>query len=101
MRVIAWKRLREFAERHPDAFIPLRVWTRLMETSDFGAPADLKRVFGSVDFLPGNVAVFDVGGNKYRLVVKIEYRKRLAFIRAVMTHAEYDRWNRAGQPERP
>lgn len=95
MRVIAWKTLRRFAEKHPRALVPLKVWCKLMESSEFADPADLKRLFGlNVDFLPHNVVIFDVGGNKYRISVSIRYRLNMVFIRDVMTHAEYDRQSR-------
>jgi mRNA interferase HigB len=96
MRVIAWKPLRDFATRFPDALRPLKVWMKLMERGDFVEPAAIKGLFGgSVDFLPDNVTIFDIGGNKYRLIVKIEYRKHLVFVVAVLTHDEYNDWNRA------
>ncbi|WP_310571602.1 type II toxin-antitoxin system HigB family toxin [Gemmatimonas sp.] len=92
MRVIAWKSLRLFAQKHPRALVPLKVWCKLIESSEFADPADLKRLFGSnVDFLPNNVVIFDVGGNKYRISASIRYRLNMLFIRDVMTHAEYDR----------
>lgn len=92
MRVIAWKSLRQFAQKHPQALAPLKVWCKLIESSSFADPADIKRLFGrKVDFLPNNVVIFDVGGNKYRISASIRYRLDLLFIRDVMTHTEYDR----------
>ena len=92
MRVIAWKTLRDFADEHPQALVPLRVWCRLVESGMFAGPADVRRVFGTrVDFLPDDVVVFDVGGNKYRISANIRYRLDRLFIRAVMTHEEYER----------
>ena len=97
MRVIAWKRLREFAAKHPHALEPMKVWCKLMEAHSFAGPADVRRAFGSnVDFLPKEIIVFDVGGNKYRISVNIRYRLGRVFIREVMTHAEYDRRTRRG-----
>src|SRR5258707_1242148 len=78
MRVIAWKRLREFAGVHPAALEPLKVWTSLMKSQSFAAPSDVKRAFGgTVDFLPDGVVVFDIGGNKYRLSVNITIPLRI------------------------
>jgi mRNA interferase HigB len=97
MRVITWRPLKEFAEVHPAALTPLKVWRKLVESSEMETPADVKRIFGtSVDFLPGGIVIFDIGGNKYRLAVNIRYRMGKVFIRHVMTHAEYDRRTREG-----
>ncbi len=97
MRVITWKRLREFATKHPHALEPMKVWRKLMEAHSFAGPADVKRVFGTnVDFLPGHIVVFDVGGNKYRISVNIRYELGRVFIREVMTHTEYDRRTTSG-----
>lgn len=90
VHVITRKRLREFAARHKDAAEPLSVWHAIVSTTDFGSFAELKRVFGSVDKV-GKFTVFDVGGNKYRLIAAIHYNRRKVYIRHVLTHAEYDR----------
>lgn len=65
---------------------PLKVWCKLMETHSFQSPAEIKRIFGTdVDFLPENVVVFDIGGNKYRISANVRYRIGRIFIREVMT----------------
>jgi mRNA interferase HigB len=89
VHVITGKRLREFAARHKDAAEPLSVWYAIVSATDFGSFAELKRVFGSVDKV-GKFTVFDVGGNKYRLIAAIHYNRRKVYIRHVLTHAEYD-----------
>lgn len=92
MRVITWKRLREFAAKHPHALEPLKVWRKLMEAHSFTGPADVKRAFGNtVDFLPNDIIIFDIGGNKFRISVNIRYRTGRFFIREVMTPPEYER----------
>jgi mRNA interferase HigB len=99
MRVITWKKLREFAETNPHALEPLKVWRKLVEVHAFLGPADVKRVFGAkVDFLPDGIVVFDIGGNKFRISANIRYRLGRVFVREVMTHAEYDRRTRKGTP---
>jgi mRNA interferase HigB len=90
VHVITRKRLRDFAVRHRQAAEPLGVWYALMSKSDFGSFAELKRVFGSVGKV-GKFTVFDIGGNKYRLVAAIHSNRWKAYIRHVLTHAEYDR----------
>jgi len=90
VHVITRKRLRDFAVRHRDAAEPLAVWYALMSKAEFGSFAELRRVFGSVDKV-GRFTVFDIGGNKYRLIAAIHYNRRKVYIRHVLTHAEYDR----------
>lgn len=90
MHVIARKRLRDFAARYREATEPLAVWYAIMSKTDFGTFAGMKRVFGSVDKV-GKFTVFDIGGNKYRLIAAIHYNRRKVYVRHVLTHAEYDR----------
>ena len=90
MHVITRKRLRDFAARHRDAAEPLAIWHAIMAKTDFGSFAELKRVFGSVDKV-GKFTVFDIGGNKYRLIAAIHYNRRKIYIRHVLTHAEHHR----------
>jgi mRNA interferase HigB len=90
--VIARKALRDFWEQHPQAETPLGMWYHIVSKGDWDSPADLKKAFGiNVDFLGDNRAVFDIGGNKYRLVVRFAYKFKSALIKFVGTHAEYDR----------
>ncbi|MBN6740704.1 type II toxin-antitoxin system HigB family toxin [Acidithiobacillus sp. MC6.1] len=91
MRVISRKRLREFWERHPDAQAPLELWFRLVEHQEPGNFAELKRTFGSVD-RAGKYTVFDVGGNKYRVIAHVHYDRQCLYVRWVLTHREYDQW---------
>lgn len=93
MRVIALGRLREFWQRPGRAAAeqPLRAWFKEAEHADWVGPADIKRRYASASFLNENRVVFNIGGNKYRLIVRILYRYRTVYIRFVGTHAEYDR----------
>jgi mRNA interferase HigB len=92
MQVIAKRTLKRFWERHPQAEGPLRSWYAVVERAEWNAPADVKAMFGaSVDFLRDNRLVFDIGGNKYRLVVHGAYRFKRVLIKFVGTHKEYDR----------
>lgn len=91
MRIITRRALREFWERHPRAEIPLRGWHTIASRANWTGPADVKRQFGlAVDFVGDNRAIFDVGGNKYRLVVHFAYPYGRALIKFVGTHKEYD-----------
>ena len=90
MRIIARRTLREFATRHPQARPPLDDWYNLVVHATWQTPSDVKRVFASADFLADNRAIFNIGGNRYRLVVKIEYRFQTVYIRFVGAHRDYD-----------
>ena len=92
MQVIAKRTLREFWIRHPAAEAPLKLWYARTVRARWARPSDLRTQFGAtVDFVAGNRAIFDIGGNKFRLVVKIDYVAGLVLIRFVGTHAAYDR----------
>lgn len=92
MQVIARRTLKQFWERHPPAERPLRVWYALVSKAGWAGPADLKRQFGtSVDFISDNRAIFDLGGNRYRLIAHISYGFGRVLVKFVGTHAEYDR----------
>lgn len=90
MHVITRKRLRNFAAQHREAAEPLAIWFGIMTKTDFATFSELKRVFGSVDKV-GKFTVFNIGGNKYRLIAAIHYNRKKVYIRHVLTHAEYDR----------
>jgi len=92
MQVIAKRTLIRFWERHPQAERPLRAWFGVASKAAWAGPAEVKAMFGtSVDFVADNRLVFDIGGNKYRLVVHVAYAYRRVLIKFVGTHAEYDR----------
>lgn len=92
MQVIARRTLRLFWGRHPQAENPLRNWYALVAKAEWRGPADIKAMFGTtVDFVRDHRAVFDIGGNKYRLVVHIAYRFKRVLIKFIGTHREYDR----------
>ena len=89
MRIIDKKALAQFCKLHPHANAPLESWCLLMKSRDFANFAELRGSFRSADSV-GRLVVFDIGGNKYRLITAIHYNTSLVYIRAVLTHAEYD-----------
>jgi mRNA interferase HigB len=91
MRVIARKTLREFWARHAEVEAPLLAWFREVEGADWQGPRDVKARYQSASFLVGNRVVFNIKGNRYRLVVRVDYAFHLVFIRFIGAHAEYDR----------
>ena len=90
MKLISNKALREFAARHRHAEPPLQDWRRLIEKGDYGSFAELRATFGSVDKV-GERYVFDIGGNKFRLIASISFSTRQVFVKAVLTHSDYDK----------
>ncbi len=90
MHVISKSALKDFWATHPDAESPLQAWFKIMESKTFADFNDLRAPFASADYVDG-LTVFNIGGNKYRLIASIHYNRKKVFIRAVLTHAEYDR----------
>ncbi|HEV3263201.1 MAG TPA: type II toxin-antitoxin system HigB family toxin [Gemmataceae bacterium] len=90
MHVIAKKRLREFWALHPDAEAPLRAWHQAARQEEWRNFADVRERFPHADRV-GKLTVFNVGGNKYRLIAAIHYNRGKVYVRHVLTHAEYDR----------
>jgi mRNA interferase HigB len=93
MRIIAKRTLRVFWEGSPEAEEPLQAWYREVEKEDWDGPAKLKEKYRNASIIKGNRVVFNIKGNDYRLVVKINYQYRVVYVRFVGTHAEYDKVN--------
>src|SRR5258705_13099031 len=94
MRVIARRTLRAFWEAHPrnaSAKAPLQDWFAQVKGADWSTPAEVKAQYGDASILRGGRVVFNVGGNRYRLVVRINYPYRVVYIRFVGAHEAYDR----------
>ena len=89
MHVISFRRLREFFSSHRDAEGSLTAWYKTTKRANWQNLAELKAVYPSAD-LVGEYTVFNVRGNKYRLIAGINYRSQTLFVKAVMTHQEYD-----------
>lgn len=96
LRIITESRLTVFWAEHPDAEKPLKLWRAAVRRRDYDSPHEVKADFPTADFLGGTLTVFDIGGNKYRLVVNMRYDLGRVYIRHVLTHAEYDRKSRDG-----
>ena len=90
MRIIAKKSLREFWQRHTNAEEPLLAWYREVIKEDWDTPTKVKKKYRSASIVGGNRVVFNIKGNDYRLVARINYPARIVYIRFVCTHAEYD-----------
>jgi mRNA interferase HigB len=93
VHVITRKRLNDFAKKHPSSKSALQNWYKLIKKREFGSFSELRETFPSADQV-GKLTVFNIGGNKVRLIAAVHYNRRKVYIRAVMTHEEYDegRW---------
>jgi mRNA interferase HigB len=89
MHIITRKRLNEFAETHPNARAGLAHWYQLLKKNNFPNVVVLRGAFPHADQVCG-LTVFNIGGNKARLISAIHYNRQKVYIRAVLTHAEYD-----------
>ena len=93
MRVIALSTLKSFTSGHPgrrDAEEPILAWYRDALHADWASPAAIKVQFATASVLKDGRVVFNLGGNKYRLVVWINYPYRVVYIRFIGTHRQYD-----------
>jgi mRNA interferase HigB len=89
MHIITRKRLNKFAEKRPDAEPGLKHWDKNVKSKDFKSFAELRETFPSADQV-GGLTVFNIGGNKVRLIAAIHYNRKIIYIRAILTHREYD-----------
>lgn len=92
MRIITRARLNEFAAKHPDTKSALQHWYKTVKPKEFKTFAELRKTFSSADQVD-KLTVFNIGGNKVRLITAIHYNRKIIFIRAVLTHKEYDDGN--------
>jgi len=91
MHIVSRKPLRAFSEKHPQAKGPLDAWFSEVSHAEWTSFVDVRARYGSADVVAGNRVIFNIGGNKYRLVVKIAYKCGKVFVRFVGTHDEYDK----------
>ena len=98
MHVITRKRLVDFASKHPDCATALDSWYRIIKHTRISNFVELRLLFPSADQI-GGLTVFNIGGNKVRLVAAIHYNSQKIYIRQVLTHKEYDKnkWKEAGK----
>ena len=91
MRVISKKILREFWEKHVDSTQQLKSWFQETSVANWKSPKQIKKDYPSASFLADNRVVFNIKGNNYRLIVKINFHYQMMWIRFIGTHKEYDR----------
>ena len=91
MRVIAKKILRDFWLKHPDCEQQLKSWYNEAEIATWKTPNEIKRDYPSASVLENNRIVFNIKGNNYRLIIKLNYHYQMVWIRFIGTHAQYDK----------
>ena len=92
-RIFAKSTLREFWETHPDSEQYLKTWFDTAMNSNWMLPNDIKNSYANASILKNGRIVFNIKGNSYRLIVKFNFEKQLAFIRFIGTHTEYNKIN--------
>ena len=96
MRIITESRLSAFWAEFPDAEEPLKAWRAIVRAAAYRMPAEVKEQFRAASFLGNRLTVFNICGNKYRLVVTMRYDLQRVYVRHVVTHEEYDKLTRSG-----
>jgi mRNA interferase HigB len=91
MGIISRKALRNFWEQHPDARQSLQAWYADVRRANWNSPSDVKKIYRNASLVANNRVVFNIKGNKYRVIVAVHYKYGIVFIRFVGTHKEYDR----------
>jgi mRNA interferase HigB len=91
MRVFAKKILREFWVKHNDAEQQLKTWYKEVSKANWSNPNDIKAEYAKTSILKSGRVVFNICGNKYRLIVEINYERQWAFVRFIGTHTQYDK----------
>lgn len=91
MRILKRKTLKDFWEIYTDAEQQLKSWIYNVENSIWKSPNDVKKIYNSASFLPNNRIVFNIKGNNYRLIAKVNYDLGIVFIKYINTHKEYDK----------
>ena len=92
MRIVTEKKIREFIEREPRSSAVMWRWADAIESSNWRNPGELKASFAAASFV-GDLTVFNVGGNHYRIVAFVHCRKQIVYVKRIGTHKEYDKWD--------
>jgi len=99
VHIITRKTLIQFWEKHPESQMALQRWFKIVQKTEFNSFAELRQVFPSADKFDHYI-IFNIGGNKYRLITSIHFNRGKVYIRHVLTHAEYDRGDWKNDPRK-
>jgi mRNA interferase HigB len=91
MHIVSRKPLNEFCSKHANAKVSFDAWFHEVKNESWSAPADIRAKYGHADFIKDNRVIFNIAGNTYRLVAKVEYKFKAVYICFVGTHEEYDK----------
>lgn len=89
--IIAGRKMEEFRRKHPQSRAPLDTWYRVVSMSDWSSMVEMKKSLPSADCISDEKFVFNVGGNKYRLIAWVRFRQQMVVVDEILTHSEYDR----------
>lgn len=89
MRVISYKKIQDFTRKHAAGRKPLEAWYKIVKHTNFVSFSELRKTFASADQV-GKFTIFNIGGNKYRLISAIHYNRSIIYIREILTHEEYN-----------
>jgi len=92
MKIVGLPILQDFQNQHAEVKAPIDAWRTEVERAQWNTPQDIKERYASASILSGNQVVFNLKGNKYRLLVKLSYKSKIVFVKKVGTHAEYSKW---------
>ena len=90
MRIIAVNTIQEYWEKYPNTEQALKAWVQEIADSDWESPQALKLYYGNASILTGKRVIFNINGNKFRLIVDIEYRLKIVFVVWFGSHSEYN-----------
>jgi mRNA interferase HigB len=91
MRIVSFKKIKEFSEKHNDAETPLSLWYYTATSKEWNSLNDIRKDFNTVDYVENHRFVFNIKGNTYRLVAIISFNAKKVYIRFIGTHSEYDK----------
>lgn len=91
MRIVTYRRIREFAKKHADSETPLNVWYHTTSAKNWKSLNDIRQTFNNVDYVGNYRYVFNIKGNDYRLIAIISFNAQKVYIRFIGAHTEYDK----------
>ena len=91
MEILNSRAIKQFVREHPDAEAPLREWVAKTRAAEWKNNSDVLKTFRSADHLGDQKFIFNIGGNKYRLIAYIRFEKQIVYVKAVLSHRDYDK----------